>query len=409
MGFAQTRSVHRKLIQGTKSEKLSGKRIVLCVCGSIAAVECIKLARELMRHGAEVFSVMSDAAQKIIHPYALEFASGNPVVTELTGKVEHVDLVGDYPGKADLVLVCPATANTISKIASGIDDTPVTSVVSTGISHVPILIVPAMHASMYENPIIKKNIHFLEEEGITFLHPKMEEGKAKLPDIIDIVYAVMKELYEKDLAGKTVLVTAGGTIEEIDDVRFIANKSSGKMGMYIAEEFDLRGASVTLVLGRTSEKPMVDTVVRAGSFGKMYEAVMERASSDIIVLAAAASDFSVVKRKGKITSNNGVTLELIPNKKIIADIGKKSDGFIVGFKAEHSLEQDVLITCAHRKLTEYGIDMMVANDVGKPDRGFHVDTNEVFIVDKDKNVEHVPLSSKRYVAERIVDAIRKRI
>jgi phosphopantothenoylcysteine decarboxylase/phosphopantothenate--cysteine ligase len=403
------RCVHRKLIHRSKSENLSGKKIVLCVCGSIAAVECVKLARELQRHGAVVFSVMSKAAQEIIHPYAMEFATGNPVVTELTGKVEHVGLAGVHPGTADLILVCPATANTISKMAHGIDDTPVTSVVSTGFSHTPIIVVPAMHGSMYENPIIKRNINALEEEGVVFLHPKMEEGKAKLPDIDTIVYNVIKGLHKKDFIGKSVVVTAGGTIEEIDDVRFIANKSSGKMGICIAEEFDLRGALVTLVLGRSSENPMVDTVVKAESFEEMYDAVMDRSGSDVVVLAAAASDFTVEKKKGKITSNNGVRLELIPNKKIVADIGKKSDAFIVGFKAEHSLKEEVLVKCAYRKLTEYGIDMMVANDVGKPDRGFRTDTNEVFIVDKDNNVVHIPLSSKRHVAERIVDAVQERI
>jgi len=187
-----------KNIVQTKGRELKDKRIVLCITGSVAAVECPKIARTLMRYGAEVFSVMSPMSQRIIHPYLMEWATGNTVVKELTGKIEHVALVGECPEKADLVLVAPATANTISKIACGIDDTPVTSVVSTAFgSKTPIIVVPAMHESMYNHPILTENIKKLKEFGIGFVGPRIEEGKAKIAETEEIVNAVLRKLVVK--------------------------------------------------------------------------------------------------------------------------------------------------------------------------------------------------------------------
>ena len=307
--------MHRKSIKGSKSNKLLGKSIVLGITGSIAAVESVKLARELMRHGAEVYAVMTSDAKKILHPYALEFATGNPVVDEITGKIEHVSYAGDHDRKCDLILIAPSTANTISKIAYGIDDTPVTTVVSTGFGKIPIIIVPAMHSSMYKNPIILENIDKLKNHGVLFLTPKFEENKAKLPDIDEIVQAVIKKLYVKDFVGKKVLVTAGPTIEKIDDVRFITNNSSGLMGIKLAEEFDMRGAEVTLVLGHTKLESYVKTI-SVESFDEMHDAVMSNTDADIAVFTAATSDFHVDKPcSGKISSDSSTTINLIPNKK----------------------------------------------------------------------------------------------
>ena len=186
---------HIKLIYASKSRKLVGKKIVLAIPGSIAAIEAVKLARELIRHGAEVRAVMSENAQKIIHPYAMEFATGNPVVTEITGFIEHVELAGDHRDKADLILVYPATANTISKIACGIDDTPVTTIVTTAFAHTPIMIAPAMHSTMYEHPIVRENIEKLRKLGVEFIQPRFEEGKAKVAPIEEVVYRVIKKLH----------------------------------------------------------------------------------------------------------------------------------------------------------------------------------------------------------------------
>jgi phosphopantothenoylcysteine decarboxylase/phosphopantothenate--cysteine ligase len=180
-----------KDIIGSKSNILKGRKIALCVTGSVAAIKCPEIARELMRQGAEVYVVMSSMAQKIIHPYLMEWATGNPVVTELTGKIEHVALAGEGVGKVDLVLVAPATANTISKIACGIDDTPATTVVSTALgSGIPVMVVPAMHESLYRHPVVTENIRKLQSLGIEFVGPRVEGGKARIAETKEIVEAV---------------------------------------------------------------------------------------------------------------------------------------------------------------------------------------------------------------------------
>jgi phosphopantothenoylcysteine decarboxylase/phosphopantothenate--cysteine ligase len=170
-----------KAIIGRRSNLLRGRKIVLCICGSVAAVKSPEIARELMRNGAEVYAVMSRATTRIIHPHLMEWATGNPVITKLTGKVEHIALCGDVPGKADLVLVAPATANTISKIACGIDDTAVTTVVSTALgTRIPVIIAPAIHESMYRNPFVAENIEKLRKSGVIFVEPSLGEGNALL-------------------------------------------------------------------------------------------------------------------------------------------------------------------------------------------------------------------------------------
>jgi len=401
--------MHRKSIKGSKSNKLLGKSIVLGITGSIAAVESVKLARELMRHGAEVYAVMTSDAKKILHPYALEFATGNPVVDEITGKIEHVSYAGDHDRKCDLILIAPSTANTISKIAYGIDDTPVTTVVSTGFGKIPIIIVPAMHSSMYKNPIILENIDKLKNHGVLFLTPKFEENKAKLPDIDEIVQAVIKKLYVKDFVGKKVLVTAGPTIEKIDDVRFITNNSSGLMGIKLAEEFDMRGAEVTLVLGHTKLESYVKTIP-VEKFDEMHDAVMSNTDADIAVFTAATSDFHVDKPcSGKISSDSSTTINLIPNKKIVQEYSSNSKAFIVGFKAEYGVPDDELLRRAYERLSSSNMGLIVANDVGKEKRGFQSETNEVFIIDKTKKFYHLPLENKEKISEKILDIIKKYI
>ena len=401
--------MHRKSIKGSKSNKLLGKSIVLGITGSIAAVESVKLARELMRHGAEVYAVMTSDAKKILHPYALEFATGNPVVDEITGKIEHVSYAGDHDRKCDLILIAPSTANTISKIAYGIDDTPVTTVVSTGFGKIPIIIVPAMHSSMYKNPIILENIDKLKNHGVLFLTPKFEENKAKLPDIDEIVQVVIRKLYVKDFVGKKVLVTAGPTIEKIDDVRFITNNSSGLMGIKLAEEFDMRGAEVTLVLGHTKLESYVKTIP-VEKFDEMHDAVMSNTDADIAVFTAATSDFHVEKPcSGKISSDSSTTINLIPNKKIVQEYSSNSKAFVVGFKAEYGVPEDELLRRAYDRLSSSNMNLIVANDVGKEKRGFQSETNEVFIIDKTKKVYHLSLEHKEKISEKIVDIIKKYI
>ncbi|MFX1369993.1 MAG: flavoprotein, partial [Promethearchaeota archaeon] len=206
-----------KLIIGSYSNALEGRKIALCITGSVAAVECVSIARLLMRHGAEVYSMMSPMAQKIIHPYLMEWATGNPCITELTGQIEHITFAGKHDDRVDLVLIAPSTANTVGKIANGIDDTPVTTTASSAIgARIPVLIVPAMHESMYEHPAVIENIRKLRSIGVHVMSPRREEAKAKIPSPDAIVEYVMGLLGPQDFVGKEILVTAGPTIGWID-------------------------------------------------------------------------------------------------------------------------------------------------------------------------------------------------
>ncbi|AMM54775.1 bifunctional phosphopantothenoylcysteine decarboxylase/phosphopantothenate--cysteine ligase CoaBC [Pyrococcus kukulkanii] len=396
---------HVKLIYATKSRKLVGKKIVLAIPGSIAAVECVKLARELIRHGAEVHAVMSESATKIIHPYAMEFATGNPVVTEITGFIEHVELAGEHENKADLILVCPATANTISKIACGIDDTPVTTVVTTAFPHIPIMIAPAMHESMYRHPIVRENIEKLKRLGVEFIGPRIEEGKAKVATIDEIVYRVIKKLHPKTLKGKRVLVTAGATREYLDPIRFITNASSGKMGVALAEEADFRGAEVTLIKTRGSVPSFVENQVEVETVEEMLNAIEEELSKkkyDVVIMAAAVSDFRPkVKAQEKIKSGQRILLELEPTPKIINRIKEiQPSVFLVGFKAETSM--DKLVEEAKRQIERAKSDMVVGNTV----EAFGSEENKVVIITKD-SVKDLPKMKKRELAEKIWDEIER--
>jgi phosphopantothenoylcysteine decarboxylase/phosphopantothenate--cysteine ligase len=408
-----------KDITGTKGEGLKGKNVVLCITGSVAAVQCPEIARTLMRHGAEVFAVMSPMAQKIIHPYLMEWATGNAVVTELTGKIEHVALVGEQPKKADLVVVAPATANTISKIACGIDDTPVTSVVSTAFgSNVPLIIVPAMHQSMYEHPILAENIRKLNSLGVEFVGPRIEEGKAKIADTKDILDAVIHRLaVEQDFSRLKVLVTAGSTVEYIDPVRVITSKSSGRMGVAIVDEALSRGAEVTLVYGLgKAVPPLRSFVISVETTEQMREAVISELESkkyDAVIAVAAAADWTVEKPYSyKVSTHKlrSLDLRLKPTKKIIDYVKKVSPKtFLVAFRAEYKLSRKDLIESGYKRLLEAGADLVVVNDVGKKCVGFGTETNEVFIVDKERKLVHVPLAPKREVARKILDVVSEKI
>ncbi len=396
---------HVRLIYATKSRKLVGKKIILAIPGSIAAVECVKLARELIRHGAEVHAVMSENAQKIIHPYAMEFATGNPVVTEITGFIEHVELAGEHENKADLILVCPATANTIGKIANGIDDTPVTTVVTTAFAHTPVMIAPAMHSTMYEHPIVLENIEKLKKLGVEFIGPRFEEGKAKVASIDEIVYRVIKKLHPKTLEGKRVLVTAGATREYIDPIRYITNASSGKMGVAIAEEADFRGGEVTLIRTRESVPSFVENQIEVETVEEMLGAIERELKAkryDVVVLAAAVSDFRVKNRaETKIKSGKTLTLELEPTPKIIDRVKElQPDVFLVGFKAETGKEK--LVEEARKQIARAGSDLVVANTL----RAFGSEENEVLLVSRE-GVKRLPKMNKRELAERLWDEIER--
>jgi len=408
-----------KNIMGTEGKELKGKRIVLCITGSVAAVQSPEIARALMRHGAEIFAVMSPMSQKIIHPYLMEWATGNIVTTELTGKIEHVALVGEHSLKADLVLVAPATANTISKIACGIDDTTVTSVASTALgSKCPIIIVPAMHESMYNHPMLAENMTELKGLGVQFIGPKIEETKAKIAETKEIVEAIIcRFTIKQDFAGLKVLVTAGATIEHIDPVRVLTNKSSGKMGVAIAEEALSRGAEVTLIYGSGSAAaPSKANVISVETTRQMHEAVVSELKSkkyDVAIAVAAAADWTPEKPYTyKVSTHklDSLSLKLKPTVKIIESVKEVSPRtLLVAFRAEYKIPPKQLIESAYQRLIETNADLIVANDVGKKETEIGNDTNEVFILDKKKTILHVHLARKREVAKKILDVINSKI
>ncbi|HUS77495.1 MAG TPA: bifunctional phosphopantothenoylcysteine decarboxylase/phosphopantothenate--cysteine ligase CoaBC [Patescibacteria group bacterium] len=407
-----------KQIIGTKGDSLKGKRIVLCMTGSVAAIKSPEIARELMRQGAEVYTVMTTMAQKIVHPYMMEWSTGNPVVTELTGQIEHVTLGGDHPANADLILVAPSTANTIGKAAMAIDDTPVTTLLTTAIgADIPIIIAPAMHESMYRHPIVVENIEKLRGIGVEVLMPRFEEGKAKIPGTAEIVGAVVKRLSSSgDLEGLSIVVTGGPTREYIDGFRFISNPSSGKMGVAIAEAAMSRGAKVTLVYGPGKAAPPAGAkVMNVETTEEMLDAVVEAlkdGKKDIAILSAAAADYKPAERKaGKTPSKmEHWGIDLVPVPKIIEQVKKVDpDVYLVGFKAEYNITDEELMSRASKRMGEANMDLIVANDVSRDRVGFGTDTNEVFIIEKSGEVTHVTLRSKRDVADEILDKVKEKL
>jgi phosphopantothenoylcysteine decarboxylase / phosphopantothenate---cysteine ligase len=404
----------------TEGEELVGTRIVLCITGSVAAYKAIDVARLLVKHGAEVFAVMNHGTSKIfLSNEMMKWATGNDVVTELTGNLEHVSL-GDQ-NTSDMVIVYPCTANTLGKLANGIDDTVVTSVLTVALgSGIPIVICPAMHEAMYYNRIIQENINKLKANGVEFLEPRVEQGKAKLIDANKLLQYVQDSQLDnnnKKLAGRSFMITAGSTAEYIDPVRAIMNMSSGKMGMSLAKEAYDRGASVTLVFGHgsvdpgTLQAPGIE-IQRVNTAQEMFESVMSKLSEkrfDVVILTSATSDFSVTKKwRNKIESSLGkVEITLVPTDKIITNVKNacKYDVFLVGFKAEYNVESRVLIEKAYTKLLESGADLIVANDIGKENTGFGSDNNEVYIIDRQKNTIHLPIQSKDKIAAQILDLI----
>ena len=392
--------------------ELTGKKIVLCVAGSVAAYKSIELARLLMRHGANVKCVMSNASTKLIKPDYMKWATGNNVITKLTGDMEHIDLA-DYK-RSDLLIVYPSTANTLGKLATGIDDTPISTVLTVAFgSKIPIVMGLAMHRSMYENAAVRKNIAFLEKK-IDFVSPNIIEGKAKAPEPEDVLHFILTKFGQsKILKGKKVLMTAGPTIEKIDPIRLITNHSTGKTGVLLASELVSAGAKVTLVYGPgITEPPKGAKIIPVQTVTEMFNEVKKQMKKkfDIVILAAAASDYipkNQYSKKIKSTKNS-LTVELKKAPKIIDYIKKlQKDVFLIGFKAETDISKKELVVRAKQKLRDSKANMIIANDIGKK---YFKDTryNELLIVDS-KTVVAIGRNKKERIAKLICKNIEKRI
>jgi len=389
---------------------LQGKCVILGVTGGIAAYKAAELLRLLVKSGAETHVVMTRSAQEFVTPLTFQTLSGNPVHTELFSLIQeqeigHISLAD----RADLILVAPATANLIGKVANGVaDDLLTTTIMAT---RAKVLFAPAMNSNMWENPIYQENHAKLESLGYSFIDPAYGDlacgwqGKGKLPDPQVIFNSAQTLLGNNDLEGKAVLVTAGPTREEIDPVRFLSNFSSGKMGYAIACAARNRGASVVLVSGPVNlPEPKGVETLQVVSAREMHEAVMARAEhADLIIKAAAVADFRPVARgdqKVKKGSAETTTVDLQRNPDILAELGQqKGSRVLIGFAAE----TEDLLKHAREKLANKNLDMIVANDVTQEGAGFNGDTNIVRFLTADGDVEELPLMSKEEVADTLLD------
>jgi phosphopantothenoylcysteine decarboxylase/phosphopantothenate--cysteine ligase len=392
------------------SEMLQGKCIILGVTGGIAAYKAAELLRLLVKAGAEVHVVMTRNAQEFIAPLTFQTLSGNPVHTELFNllqeqEIGHISLAD----RADLILIAPATANVIGKVANGIaDDLLTTTIMAT---RAKVLFAPAMNSNMWENPVYRENHTKLESFGYHFIEPAYGDlacgwqGQGKLPDPQQIFNSAQALLGSNDLAGKTVLVTAGPTREELDPVRFLSNYSSGKMGYAVACAARNRGARVILVSGPVNLcEPRGVEAIQVVSAQEMYQAVMEKAEqADLIIKAAAVADFRPVVRgdqKVKKGDSDTMMVKLQRNLDILAELGQqKGSRILIGFAAE----TQELLKHAREKLENKNLDMIVANDVTQEGAGFDGDTNIVRFLTADGNVEELPQMTKQEVAEVLLD------
>ncbi|HUV05673.1 MAG TPA: bifunctional phosphopantothenoylcysteine decarboxylase/phosphopantothenate--cysteine ligase CoaBC [Armatimonadota bacterium] len=393
---------------------LSGKTIVLGVTGGIAAYKAVEICSTLVQSGACVYVVMTEHATQFVGPVTFRALTENQVITGLWDEpheyeIAHVSL----SDKADLFLIAPATANILGKIASGVADDMLSTMVMA--TRAPVVLAPAMNCKMWENPIVRANVERLESLGYAFVGPEVgrlacgEEGVGRLAATERIVQAVIECLERKhDLDGVPILVTAGPTQEPIDPVRFIANRSSGKMGYAIAGAAAERGAKVVLVSGPTSlPAPSSANLIRVQTAAEMLQAVLKRlADVRVVIGAAAVADYAPRSPgKGKMKkSDAGLTLELMPTKDIMAEVGRRKEGrVLVGFAAE----TQNLVENAKAKLHAKNLDLIVANDVSKPGIGFGADFNEVTIVDKSGGVEQLPRLPKIQIAHQILDSVKK--
>ncbi|MGL4875683.1 MAG: bifunctional phosphopantothenoylcysteine decarboxylase/phosphopantothenate--cysteine ligase CoaBC [Clostridium sp.] len=391
-----------------------GKCVVIGVTGGIAVYKALDIVSALRKKDIKTKVIMTESATKFVTPLTFQSISQNMVVTDMFAEpkafeIQHISLAQE----ADVMLIAPATANVIGKVANGIaDDMLTTTIMAT---KAKVIFAPAMNTNMYENPIVRENIEKLRSFGYEFIEPDSgrlacgDVGKGKLPKPEVIVDYVLKELYpKKDLVGKNVVVTAGPTKANIDPVRFITNNSTGKMGYAIALEARDRGANVTLISGaKNLEAPNGINVINVETNSGMREKVLENfEDADIVIKSAAVADFKVKDYSTEKIKKNGsdLNLELTSDRDILLELGSlKKNQILVGFAAE----SNSLIENAKRKLEKKNLDFIVANDIKAKDTGFGSDNNKVFIIKKDGNLKELETMSKREVAMNIFDNILK--
>lgn len=397
-----------------KDQRFQGRKVLLGVTGGIGAYKAAEMVRAFVKEGADVSVVMTQNATRFISPLTMGTLSKNLVALDMFSLTEetsigHIELAQ----AADVFVVAPATANYIGKAARGIADDLLTTV-SLAI-RCPMVIAPAMNSRMWSHPAVSENIETLRSRGTTVVLPEEgelacgEEGPGRLAGLERIVEAVVESLSGGDLGGIRILVTAGPTREPVDPVRFLGNRSSGKMGYALAEAAARRGGDVTLISGpvELAAPPMVSRIsITTGQ--EMFSEVKEAlARSDWLIMAAAVADFRPVrtnKEKIKKEGQDSLILELSRNPDILGEVSPlKAGRLFVGFAAE----TENVIAQAKKKIRKKGLDLIVANDVSREDTGFHSDDNIGTIIDTNGNMEHLPKMSKRVMAEKILDSALK--
>jgi len=391
--------------------ELKEKHIILGVSGGIAAYKSVELLRLLTKQGAHVRVVMTENAGWFVGATTFQALSGNPVCSDLFEKsgdasIRHID----WAQEADGVVIAPATANIVGKLANGLADDALSTLLLAVTC--PVMVCPSMNTHMYENAAVQRNLETLRKDGIFVLEPDAGElacgttGPGRLPDPPEILDRLTGFLTTKDLAGKRLLVTAGPTREPMDPVRFISNPSSGKMGFAVARAAEHRGAEVTLISGPTHlPNPFCVEVIRVETAQEMAEAVFARFDeTDIVVKTAAVSDYrpeTYIERKVK-KSEDEKTLPLIKNQDILRELGRRKEGqILVGFAAEtEDLEKN-----AGQKLSEKNLDIIAGNIVGTPDSGFGSDRNAVTFFMKDGRKDSFPSMEKEAVAHVLLDRV----
>jgi phosphopantothenoylcysteine decarboxylase/phosphopantothenate--cysteine ligase len=388
---------------------LASKHVVLGVCGSIAAYKAVEVCRRLVDGGAHVAPVMTADASRFLGPSTLSALASEPVHDSLWSDADAIPHTA-LGRAADVVLVAPATATLLAKYAAGIADDLLTATLLA--TRAPVVVCPAMHTEMWEHPATVDNVARLRGRGVTVVEPAVgrlaggDEGAGRLADTDEIVAAVERLMTAQDLAGRTVLVTAGGTREPLDAVRFFGNRSSGKQGHAVAAEAAARGASVTLVTTAPGPPPPGVVVVPVETAAQMEAAVLARADDvDVVVMAAAVADFRPkAPAENKLHKADGLPdVVLEPTVDILAELGrrKRSGQVLVGFAAE----TDDVVARAADKLRRKRLDLMVANDVTMPGAGFGHDTNAATLLDAAGKRTEVPLTTKRQLASIVLDVV----
>lgn len=396
-------------------------KVLLGVTGCIGAYKAAEILRGLQKAGTQVRVIMTEHATEFIRPATFEALSGQPVIVGMFAQPDHASIEHIAAAReADLLLVAPATANILAKFAHGIADDFLSTVYLSNTN--PVLIAPAMNVEMWNHPATQANLKILRERGVQFVEPGVgyqacgEVGAGRLAEPEIIVASILNLLSEgnlksQDYAAEHVMITAGPTVEDLDPVRFITNRSSGKMGYAMAEAARDRGAQVTLISGPTKlQAPAGIETVNVRSTREMYEAVRSRlAETTVFIGSAAVADFRPANRaehKIKKQGRANITIELEPTEDIIASVAadpNRNGRIVAGFAAE----SQTLLEYADKKLREKGLDLIVANDISRTDAGFDVETNAATILKRDGSRVELPLQSKRELADRVLDEIIK--